>query len=422
MTLFQQILLLYVCLGTVVLLINFYWHFRFRQMLRRPTRSGGGAPSRLRALVVLPLRGADPDLEETLLRLTKQSFQNFTLRIIIDSEQDPAWTPVNAFLKLEHRPVTEIQILTRRMETCSLKANALIQGMSKLEPEYDVVVQLDADALPYANWLEDMLSPFQNPQVGAVSGLRWYVPVPGNWATRVRQIWGSGAMVQMYVCQMAWGGSLALRRQFLEQGHLFSTWSKCLAEDLALNTPLKAAGLELAFVPAVLTNREQTNFASCFEFIRRQIFLARWQHAQWPLIASVTWLMIISTLLGFSGLFLALFRGAWWSVVLMLFLLKSNAYLYGKALTMTESHIRIRLRAQGENVPPVGMSYQTAISSTAFIFAACFISANFIHRIIWRGVEYEAFRKNEFRVIKDGARHIPNPEQIELLPRRQQLI
>jgi len=421
MTQFHQIALLYVCLGAVVILINFYWHSRFRQMLRRTTCSPTGVRREPRALVVLSLRGADPDLGETLFRLTQQSFSNFTLRVIIDSEQDPAWTAVNAFLKLEHRPVTEIQILTRRLKTCSLKASALIQAMSKLEPEYDVVVQLDADALPYPNWLKEMLAPFQDSRVGAVSGLRWYVPESANWATRVRQIWGSGAMVQMYICGMAWGGSLAMSRKLLERGQVLQYWSNCLSEDLALNVPMKISGLDLAFVPAVLTNREQTDFASCFEFIRRQIFMARWHHDQWPLIASVTWLMIISTLVGFSGLIMALSHAAWWSAALMLLLLKCNAYLYGKALTVTESEIRTRLSMQGEEIPPIGMSYQTAISSTALIFSACFISANLIRRIIWRGVEYEVVGRGHFHMVTDFNQPISDAKQTEVPIRKKQL-
>jgi len=422
MTQFQQMTLLYVCSGAAVILINFYWHSRFRKMLRQAVHSPEDSPCPPRALVILPLRGADLDLEETLWRLTQQSFSNFTLRIIIDSEHDPAWTAVNAFLELKHRPHTEIQILTRRTETCSLKANALIQAMSDLDPEYDVVVQLDADALPYQNWLADMLAPFHDPQVGAVSGLRWYVPDGGNWATRVRQIWGTGAMVQMYICGMAWGGSLATSRKLLEEGQVLQFWSKCLSEDLALSIPLKISGLKLAFAPAVLTNREQTGFASCFEFIRRQIFMARWHHERWPLVASVTWLMIISTLLGFSSLFIAISQGAWWSVVVMLCLLRGHAYLYGKALTMTESQIRTRLRTQGEEAPPIGMLYQQAISTTAFVFAACFISASLIRRIIWRGVEYEALGRGDFRLISDTNRGAIDAEKIDVPARKKQLV
>ncbi|WP_437225219.1 glycosyltransferase [Planctomicrobium sp. SH661] len=395
---------LYIALAAALVLVNFVWHARFQKMLRTQKPRKSVSASSPRALVVLTLRGADPFLERTLAKLAQQSYQNFALRIIIDSERDLAWTAVNQFLRLEHRPQTDVQILNRRLETCSLKASALLQAMSHLDCEYHAVAQIDADAVPYSEWLQDMLSPLEDPQVGVVSGLRWYVPSNCNWATRLRQIWGSSAMVQMFACGMAWGGSMAVSRKFLESSDLLDRWTRCLAEDMTVNDALKSTGSRLEFVPAVLSNHEETSLPSCFEFIRRQIFQARWQNPNWWLVSANTWLLILSSAIGATSIAMAAVQGdsPWLATLVGMLAIYVLIYLY--SLNTTESLIRKRLHEQGETADRVGAWLAIGLGPTALLFIVCYLSACLIRRVTWRGVDYEVRGVNQFRMLRDSAR------------------
>src|SRR4051812_44958773 len=48
--------------------------------------------------VLLPLRGADPSLRDCLRGLLRQDYPRYSVRIIIDSPQDPAWELVRSIL------------------------------------------------------------------------------------------------------------------------------------------------------------------------------------------------------------------------------------------------------------------------------------------------------------------------------------
>ncbi|HEY1065355.1 MAG TPA: hypothetical protein VGE52_04575, partial [Pirellulales bacterium] len=47
-----------------------------------------------KACVFLTLRGADPDLEDALVRLFQQDYPTYDVKIVVDRMDDPAWPVV----------------------------------------------------------------------------------------------------------------------------------------------------------------------------------------------------------------------------------------------------------------------------------------------------------------------------------------
>ncbi|HBL44173.1 MAG TPA: glycosyl transferase, partial [Planctomycetaceae bacterium] len=57
-----------------------------------------------------------------------------------------------------------------------LKNQSLLQGLSEVSEDVDVVAWLDADVVPHRTWLRDLVQPLQDESVGVASGIRWYAP------------------------------------------------------------------------------------------------------------------------------------------------------------------------------------------------------------------------------------------------------
>src|SRR5258708_34808161 len=97
------------------------------------------------------------------------------------------------------------RVLETKYETCSLKVSALSQAIGELDAAVRVVALIDADVIPYAHWLRDLVRPLRDANVGATTGLRWYLPESADWGSLVRCLWNAAACTQMLAFDIPWG-------------------------------------------------------------------------------------------------------------------------------------------------------------------------------------------------------------------------
>ena len=126
--------------------------------------------------MVLCLRGSDPFLQQTLENVLRQDYPRYSVRVVIDSYEDPAWQVVVQVVARSPAITPEVVVLTDRLETCSLKCSALVQVLSDLDESYEILALLDADTLPHPTWLRELATPLADPMIGASTGNRWYMP------------------------------------------------------------------------------------------------------------------------------------------------------------------------------------------------------------------------------------------------------
>lgn len=279
-----------------------------------PTTISGHQQGRFQpqAVVILCLRGSDPQLEDCLSGLLNQDYDNWELRIVIDHADDPAFEVVEAFLERASQLNVTVRVLETRYETCSLKLSALSQELALLGEDCEAVVLVDADVMTYPGWLKDMLSPLQHKDVGATTGIRWFAPPDKSSGARLRYLWNLGALGQMHQFGIAWGGSLAMRADFIRSAALSRQWSQMVFEDTALLSSLNSAGLQLRFVPqAIMVNTEPIKLASGMNYIRRQMLNARLYHPAWKSIFGHGFLSAIGTLGSLAALVSALITSNW---------------------------------------------------------------------------------------------------------------
>jgi hypothetical protein len=245
------------------------------------------------AEVVLCLRGADPTLPACLAALAAQQYPApWRLLLLVDGPLDPAWAVAEAALThLQAQPGTtwraaRLVPLQNPPATGSLKSAALHQAFGELHPSTALVALVDADALVSPSWLAALARSCARPGVGAAGGNRWYLPARRRGPAMARAIWNGGALVLMTLLEIAWGGSLAVRRPLIESSGWRRQLRSSLCEDTALTRPLRQAGWRYCFEPELLVvdREEAIAWGPLVRWISRQLLMARLHHPAWPLV------------------------------------------------------------------------------------------------------------------------------------------
>lgn len=239
------------------------------------------------ARMILCLRGSDPFLGDTIRAAVAQDHPDYELRVIVDSQADPAWADVEAALATaKPRCRVVIEPLVCRPTTSSLKCASLLQGLRDAERDTAMVAFLDADVVPPPTWLRTLGTALAARECGVATGNRWYAPPDGDLGSWTRAGWNAGALVQMVCFGIPWGGTLAIQSGLLASAGLREKWSAAFCEDTLLPAALAGTGRRVDFIPSLIAvNREQVKLAALLPWITRQLLTARLYHPAWPVVA-----------------------------------------------------------------------------------------------------------------------------------------
>lgn len=383
----------------IVLTLWFVWivRQRTRESLSRDDTQRDSAT--VPAEVILCLRGCDATLDDVFAALASQSHKAWRLRVVVDSVDDPAWQVAQAAVaRLEATRASWrtsiIEPLARRPDHGSLKCASLRQALRSLAMETRVVALIDADSVVHPDWLLTMVDECLQPSVGAVSGNRWYAPDRDTPAAVVRAIWNAGAIVQMTTFGIPWGGSLAVRREALDDCRWADVIETTLCEDTALAAPLAEAGWTYRFVPALLAiDRDcDISIGPLTRWITRQLLTARLHHPAWPLVVThgvATSLALAVAATGLAYTWLTGHRHASW-----LFGISVGAYeLVNLCLlvVITEAvrtAVNHRTNSPRLLTPDRCVRWLVIIPVTQWIYALAIAQSLTARWIEWRGVVY----------------------------------
>ncbi len=352
-----------------------------------------------KAAVILCLRGDDPFLPRCLNLLLQLDYPRYDVRIVIDHADDPALPIVQAAVEGmsdEKRTAgtMRIEILQSPRETCSLKCSSLLQAVARLDETYEFIAQLDADTIPHASWLRELATGLDDDRVGAATGNRWYMPADAGWGTLIRFTWNAAAVAQMYLFEIAWGGTLAVKTKVLRESDLLDRWGHALCEDTMLYGKLKAMGLRVAFMPALMmVNREGCDYGSFFRWMRRQLLTAKLYHPRFIGVLTHGIFGAFATIGSFVAMTVAAALGEWHAASL----LAAAFFIYQLVMLLLwpvmEGTVRRIVRARGEPTawvtPKKAANFAVTNVVLQFIYPIGLLSALFLRRVDWRGVEYK---------------------------------
>lgn len=275
--------------GTLTLLIAlsaFQTAYVFLYSRRLRQSPSTGAPFLPPATVIICMRGKDPSLGDCLKSIFRQDYPDFRVMLVFDSEVDPAYEFVQTLLANHSPSAPACQTLVFKPELgASLKCQALCAAIDELTPATQVVALIDTDGIVNSNWLRDLVSPLSDKSIGATTGNRFFPANPPAVGGRLKHVWNAAAVVQMMLYQIAWGGSVAIRRSVLEQSDLLSRWRTAFCEDTMLSRVLSQNGWQLYRVPnLIVSNHETTDLGPAYRWIVRQLLTSRLYVRWWPLV------------------------------------------------------------------------------------------------------------------------------------------
>ncbi len=355
--------------------------------------------------VILCLRGADPFLPNCLRSLLHQNYPQYELKLIVDSQDDPAWKiATDAIASFE---ATNVQVSTLKIHryNCSLKCSSIIQAVSELDDSYKVVALVDADAVVHSNWLRELVSPLTDAKVGATTGNRWYLPTGRYWGTSVRYLWNASAVVQMFLYRIPWGGTLALKTEVIQQTGLLEKWARSYADDTMIRKVLAKHGMQIKFVPSLLIlNHEECNISGLLGWMKRQLLSSRLYHPQWwAVIADAIQTVLLPNLLLVLFAIALLMQQTDAAIIA---LISFSSYIVALLLLAIalEKGVQQVICRDGESI--VKLSTATVVKMlisiplTHWVYAFALLTSLWMPKVNWRGVTYRVKGPWNIRLIE----------------------
>jgi cellulose synthase/poly-beta-1,6-N-acetylglucosamine synthase-like glycosyltransferase len=342
---------------------------------------------------MLCLRGTDPFLKKCLIGLLNQDYPSYQVRIVVDSPEDPAHAAVAEALHETKATNVQVENLQERRAACSLKCSSIRQVLDSLEPQYEIVAQLDADTIAHPTWLRELATALQPDDVGLATGNRWYMATNPSLGSIVRYIWNAGAVVQMHWHDFAWGGCFAIKRRVLSESNLLKRWGRSFCDDTVLIIPVKKIGLRVAFVPSLMMiNRENISLHGFYHWACRQMLNVRLYHPAWPAVVIHGFVSAIVPLAAVVLLIVAMSQGDFTSSAVTIAGLAVYATSLWLSLIPMVTMMRKIAASRGEPSRWISgwrvLELALAMPIAQFIHTSAITSAAFAKSTSWRGIRY----------------------------------
>lgn len=242
----------------------------------RPGRRRPAAPPPARwppATLIVPVKGHDEGLRENLAALASLDYPDYELIVCARERAD---LPAGA-IPASARIVYALPLPSDASPHTGEKIQNLLAAIGAARPESEILAFADSDARPAPGWLKALAAELEDPQTGAATGYRWYLPRRG-FTSHLRAAWNAVIAGGFFDAepQFCWGGATAIRRQRFDQLRVRDYWRGHLSDDYRLSQAIRDAQLRIAFAPGALTPaRDHATLAEFLEWIRRQLLLTR---------------------------------------------------------------------------------------------------------------------------------------------------
>lgn len=251
--------------------------FENRRFVRARKRQGDKATAIGHAAIFAPCKGNDIGLAASLAMLLDQDYHDYQVNFIVESPADPAYWPIAMAIADHPHAKARVVIAGRALES-GQKVHNLLAATERLDDRVEFLAFVDSDARVDRAWLRNLIARLDRPEIGAVTGYRWFVPMRPTFANLllsainavVAGLLGPGG--HMFV----WGGSWALRRETFEKLRIRQAWHGTLSDDLVVTRAIQQAKLRIEFEPnCLVASPLDMRLVQVFEFLRRQYVIGR---------------------------------------------------------------------------------------------------------------------------------------------------
>jgi cellulose synthase/poly-beta-1,6-N-acetylglucosamine synthase-like glycosyltransferase len=362
--------------------------------------------------VIVPCKGLDFELEKNIEAVFRQVYPFFEVLIVTATDVDAA---VESLRRLAEKfPGHKIRFVTAGFSTdCGEKVHNLIQAVAQVDPASEVFVFTDSDSRPHLCWLQELVAPLRNEDVGVSTGYRWYYPTSGNLASVIRSAWNGSiaTLLGNHNHNFAWGGSMAIRKTTFQRARVLDYWQRSISDDYSMTRALKDAKLRIHYEPRCLIGSYgRCGWSELLEWSTRQMILTKvYSRKLWRLALVSQWTFSLVWWWALAGVMVALLprREASWSLAVWSGSFKKYAFLAGLLFlfgairgwyrTRTIQHIRPEHRDEIQTFWwGYVLLFPLASTLTAYNLARSALTSS----IEWRGVRYEFGSAQKLRVIR----------------------
>jgi cellulose synthase/poly-beta-1,6-N-acetylglucosamine synthase-like glycosyltransferase len=366
------------------------------------------------ASVIAPCCGLDQGLRENLATLFQQEYPAYEIIFVVDHPNDPALLVIEEtrreFGVRQH--VASRVVIAGEASRSGQKVHNLIVAVGETNPQSEIFVFVDSDARPRCGWLRSLVAPLADEKMGAATGYRWFIPVKGNFASRLRSVWNASiasALGERSDRNFCWGGSTAIRRRTFGRAEVLEEWNGAVSDDFAMMRAVRRARLPIHFVPQCLTvTHEDCSFRELLEFTTRQLKITRvYAPHFWRIVLFSNLLFVI---VFFGGLGIVITRAALGlsTIMPLAFILAiyalgiMKAHLRWRAVSLPLAEYRAAMRRDA-----FAQLFLWPLASALYLYNA--LAALLSRRIRWRGITYELKSPKETVIIT----HADNENDLE---------
>jgi cellulose synthase/poly-beta-1,6-N-acetylglucosamine synthase-like glycosyltransferase len=312
-----------------------------------------------RALVILPVKGVDYEFEKNLASLKDQDYNSYDLLAVVDTQDDGSIP----FLKKQG---IRYSVSSASCINCSGKVRAIYSAITEFS-EFEYYVVADSDIRAKRTWLSGLILPLRDTTIGVSTTFPVFYPEGGYWS-KLKMFWGlvGQSMMESNLTRFVWGGSMAFRRELMDDSALES-FSRSISDDIAILRIVKNKGLKISYVPeSKPTIYSNDDFWTFIEWSNRQTAFSIYSTNKTFIFGMVYYLVFIYLIL--SSVILSIF-------VNLLFLLFLFPFLYNSI----NSQI---------NVPVKSRYFLSLTFILPFFYVWNLISGMLTKKITWRGTIY----------------------------------
>lgn len=222
-------------------------------------RAPAPAPAAFRppVTVLKPVCGLEAGLYENLRSFCDQDYPAYQVLFGVQDEGDPATGVVRRLIA--EFPGADIALI---IGDAAGGANPKVGNLGNMHhaAEHDFFVIADSDMRVGATWLAEVMAPFGDPGVGAVTCLYKATPVgglPSRLACMFINEWFFPSVLvsaRLREIRFCLGATMAVRRSLLRRIGGFATLSQHLADDHMLGRMVSALGYRVALSRYVVEN------------------------------------------------------------------------------------------------------------------------------------------------------------------------
>ncbi len=239
--------------------------------------------------LIVPFKGFDHDLKRGIRALLTLEYPQYRVIAVIESEDDPAHQVLRETVaEFPVGPTVEIVVAglapnhTGQKVHNQLAAFEHLEGHARPLENTDVVVFADSDAVPHARWMAQLVEPLMNDKNGVTTGYRWLIPQlraqRPRWGSVFASVINSGVatFIGHGSLTQAWGGSMAIRADFLRQAGLADRFRGALSDDYQITRLCHDHERRVHFIHHCLVpSGIDLTLGDLFEFGRRQYLITR---------------------------------------------------------------------------------------------------------------------------------------------------